>query len=169
MFLRLISWTRWAVILDPEAPRGWPNAIAPPLTLVFWRSRPSSFSTERYWAAKASFTCTQTHTTHKITTREYDLPGLLLRDSYLWLIIYIPHDKAGRSMGATGAACKGSSLIYHATVQDLPAVAVCVHVAVRSCASALTTLIQWNLRNKDTAGPLKTVLNSEVSFIQRLP
>jgi len=29
--------------------------------------------------------------------------------------------------------------------------------------------VQWNLRKKDTAGPLKTVLNSEVSFIQRLP
>ena len=39
--------------------RGWPSAIVPPLTLVLSRSSPNSFSTERNWAAKASFTCTQ--------------------------------------------------------------------------------------------------------------
>ena len=44
------------MILEPEAARGWPSAIAPPFVLVLARSRPSSFSTERNWAAKASFT-----------------------------------------------------------------------------------------------------------------
>ena len=46
--LRLISWTRCAVIRDPDAANGCPNAIAPPLTLVFALSRPSSFSTAKY-------------------------------------------------------------------------------------------------------------------------
>ena len=41
---------------EPEAANGWPRAIAPPLTLVLFRSSPASFSTERNWAAKASLT-----------------------------------------------------------------------------------------------------------------
>lgn len=52
----LNSCTRWAVIRDPEAPKGWPMAMAPPLTLVFSGSRPNTFSTARYWGANASFT-----------------------------------------------------------------------------------------------------------------
>ncbi len=38
----------------PLMPSGWPSAIAPPFTLTLSRSRPSSFSTERYCAANAS-------------------------------------------------------------------------------------------------------------------
>src|SRR5579863_9645972 len=38
--------------LAPVAPSGCPNAIAPPLTLTLLRSRPNSFSTARYCAAK---------------------------------------------------------------------------------------------------------------------
>ncbi len=38
----------------PVMPSGWPSAIAPPFTLTFSRSSPSSFSTDRYCAAKAS-------------------------------------------------------------------------------------------------------------------
>jgi len=42
----------------PVAPNGCPNAIAPPLTLTLLRSRPSSFSTDKYCVAKASFRLT---------------------------------------------------------------------------------------------------------------
>ena len=38
----------------PVAPSGWPSAMAPPFTFTRSRSSPSSFSTARYWAAKAS-------------------------------------------------------------------------------------------------------------------
>ena len=38
----------------PEAPMGWPMAMAPPLTLTLAGSRPSSLTTHRLWAAKAS-------------------------------------------------------------------------------------------------------------------
>ena len=41
----------------PEAPRGCPMAIAPPLTLLFSGSSPRALATARYWGAKASFTC----------------------------------------------------------------------------------------------------------------
>lgn len=51
------SWTRWEVILEPDAAKGWPKAMAPPLVLVFSRASPTSFSTDRNWAANASFTC----------------------------------------------------------------------------------------------------------------
>ena len=44
------------MIREPDAPRGCPRAMAPPLVFVLSRMRPSSFSTERYWAANASFT-----------------------------------------------------------------------------------------------------------------
>lgn len=50
----LSSWTRWAVILDPEAPKGWPIAIAPPLTLSFSISSFNSFWQARVWAPNAS-------------------------------------------------------------------------------------------------------------------
>ena len=43
----------------PVAASGWPIAMAPPWTLVFSRSRPSSFSTARYCGANASFTSTR--------------------------------------------------------------------------------------------------------------
>src|SRR5215472_8013754 len=43
----------------PLAPSGWPSAIAPPLTLVLSRFRPSTFSTAKYCAANASFTSTR--------------------------------------------------------------------------------------------------------------
>src|SRR6516225_6392963 len=39
----------------PEAPIGWPKATAPPLTLVFAGSSPSSWITARACTAKASF------------------------------------------------------------------------------------------------------------------
>ena len=38
----------------PEAPIGWPMAMAPPLTLTLAGSRPSSRTTLSDWAAKAS-------------------------------------------------------------------------------------------------------------------
>ena len=47
------SCTRCAAIREPDAPRGWPTASAPPSTLVRSRGRPSSFSTAKYWAANA--------------------------------------------------------------------------------------------------------------------
>lgn len=56
MRIYLSSCTRCAVILEPDAPTGWPRAMAPPLTLSLERSSPISFSTARVWAAKASFT-----------------------------------------------------------------------------------------------------------------
>lgn len=52
----LSSWTRWVVMRVPEAPRGCPMAIAPPLTLLFSGSSPRALATARYWGAKASFT-----------------------------------------------------------------------------------------------------------------
>ena len=39
----------------PEAPMGWPRAIAPPFTLTRAASSFSSRATARLWAAKASF------------------------------------------------------------------------------------------------------------------
>ena len=39
----------------PEAPIGWPSAIAPPWILTFSASMPVSFSTAMDWTAKASF------------------------------------------------------------------------------------------------------------------
>ena len=38
----------------PEAPSGWPKAMAPPLTFNFSTSRSSSLTTARIWPAKAS-------------------------------------------------------------------------------------------------------------------
>ena len=40
-------------ILAPEAPIGWPRAIAPPFTFTFFWSIPSSRITAIHWAAKA--------------------------------------------------------------------------------------------------------------------
>lgn len=56
----LSSWTRWAVIRVPEAPRGCPIAIAPPFTLLLSGSKPRALATARYWGAKASFTWAKT-------------------------------------------------------------------------------------------------------------
>lgn len=64
----LSSWTRWAVIRVPEAPRGCPMAIAPPLTLVFSGSRPRALATARYWGANASFTWAKNETQHQLQT-----------------------------------------------------------------------------------------------------
>lgn len=55
----LNSWTRCAVILDPDPPSGWPKAMAPPFTLVLLMSRSKLFSTAKYWGAKASLTLKQ--------------------------------------------------------------------------------------------------------------
>lgn len=55
----LSSWTRWAVMRAPEAPRGCPMAIAPPLTLLFSGFSPRALEQARNWGAKASFTCTK--------------------------------------------------------------------------------------------------------------
>lgn len=52
----LNSWTRCEVILAPDPPNGWPNAMAPPFTLVLLGSRSKLFSTAKYCGAKASFT-----------------------------------------------------------------------------------------------------------------
>mmetsp|Transcript_17007 Transcript_17007/g.37140 ORF Transcript_17007/g.37140 Transcript_17007/m.37140 type:complete len:203 (+) Transcript_17007:236-844(+) len=52
--VRLRLCVRWVRMRAPDAPRGCPRAMAPPLTLTFSRSRPNSRSQEMYWAAKAS-------------------------------------------------------------------------------------------------------------------
>src|SRR5258708_37476744 len=43
----------------PEAPIGWPSAIAPPLTLTLAVSQPRSLLTAQAWAANASFASTR--------------------------------------------------------------------------------------------------------------
>src|SRR5205823_6879329 len=55
-FRRCNSYNNVITSRVPVAPNGWPSAIAPPLTFTMSRSRPNSFSTARYCAAKASFT-----------------------------------------------------------------------------------------------------------------
>lgn len=50
----LNSWTRWAVILEPEAPSGWPSAIAPPFTFSLLMSRSSSLAQAKVCAPNAS-------------------------------------------------------------------------------------------------------------------
>lgn len=55
---RSLSWcARWALMRAPEAPTGWPKAIAPPWGFARAGSRPSSFCTARNCGAKASLTC----------------------------------------------------------------------------------------------------------------
>src|SRR3989442_3747814 len=54
--LRFCLWkTRVTTPRPPEAPMGWPSAIAPPLTLTFEVSQPRSLLTAQAWAANASF------------------------------------------------------------------------------------------------------------------
>lgn len=56
-FLRRNSCTKCPVILAPEAARGCPSAIAPPLTLsLFWSSFRAS-AQARVWTPKASLIC----------------------------------------------------------------------------------------------------------------
>mmetsp|Transcript_38446 Transcript_38446/g.96508 ORF Transcript_38446/g.96508 Transcript_38446/m.96508 type:complete len:301 (+) Transcript_38446:321-1223(+) len=51
------SWTKVAMSLHPVPPKGWPNAIAPPLTLILSRLPPVKvFATARGTGAKASLT-----------------------------------------------------------------------------------------------------------------
>ena len=56
---RFSSCSRVVRMRAPEAPIGWPMAMAPPLTFTLAGSRPSSFSTHRLWAAKASLDSTR--------------------------------------------------------------------------------------------------------------
>ena len=56
-FLFCISCNSVTKTLAPEAPLGCPKAIAPPLTLTIFSSKPSSLFTEIACAAKASFEC----------------------------------------------------------------------------------------------------------------
>jgi hypothetical protein len=57
---RFISCSRVVRIRAPEAPIGWPMAMAPPLTLTLAGSRPSSLlTTHSDWAAKASLDSTR--------------------------------------------------------------------------------------------------------------
>src|SRR5690554_1225773 len=51
---RTISCSRVTRIRQPEAPIGWPMAMAPPFTLTLLVSQPMSRLTEMAWAAKAS-------------------------------------------------------------------------------------------------------------------
>src|SRR5580698_1001510 len=51
---RCISCSRVVRMRAPDAPIGWPMAIAPPLTFTLAGSRPSSRTTLSDWAAKAS-------------------------------------------------------------------------------------------------------------------
>lgn len=53
----LNSCTKWAVILDPDAARGWPKAIAPPSTLTLFTSSPRSLMQDSVCAPNASFIC----------------------------------------------------------------------------------------------------------------
>src|SRR3984885_11311158 len=55
-FRRRNSYSKVITSRVPVAPSGCPNAIAPPFTLTFSRSKPNSFSTPKYCAANASFT-----------------------------------------------------------------------------------------------------------------
>lgn len=50
----LISCTTWAVIREPDAPRGWPKAMAPPFMLSMAGSKSSSRWHAIVWGAKAS-------------------------------------------------------------------------------------------------------------------
>ena len=56
LFLSLffISCINVTNILAPEAPIGWPRAIAPPLTFTLFWSMPNSLITAMLWAANAS-------------------------------------------------------------------------------------------------------------------
>ena len=54
-FLFCISWINVTNILAPEAPIGWPSAIAPPFTFKLLVSQPNSLLTAIDWAANASF------------------------------------------------------------------------------------------------------------------
>ena len=54
-----ISWTRVVEMRAPEQPRGWPKAMAPPLTLTISGLRPSSRTQATDWAAKASLISTR--------------------------------------------------------------------------------------------------------------
>lgn len=54
-FLLLSSYTKCVVILDPEAARGCPNAMAPPFTFNLFMSNWRSLAQARVWAPKASF------------------------------------------------------------------------------------------------------------------
>jgi hypothetical protein len=47
-----ISYSEVVSTRAPDAPIGWPMAIAPPLTLTLPRSQPSSLPTASAWAAK---------------------------------------------------------------------------------------------------------------------
>ena len=49
-----ISWMSVTRILVPDAPIGWPNAIAPPLTFTFSSGKDNVFITAILCAAKAS-------------------------------------------------------------------------------------------------------------------
>mmetsp|Transcript_61304 Transcript_61304/g.144824 ORF Transcript_61304/g.144824 Transcript_61304/m.144824 type:complete len:241 (+) Transcript_61304:257-979(+) len=62
--VRRRPWMTEAARMAPVAPSGWPSAMAPPLGLTLARSSSMpllsrSFSTARLWAAKASFSSTQ--------------------------------------------------------------------------------------------------------------
>ena len=54
-FLFLSSYTNLVIMIEPVAPTGCPNAIAPPFTLTFSGSNPNCLFTAQAWAAKASF------------------------------------------------------------------------------------------------------------------
>lgn len=54
-FFLCISCNNVTRMRQPEAPIGWPRAIAPPFMLVLFVSNPSSLMTAMDWAAKASF------------------------------------------------------------------------------------------------------------------
>ena len=54
LFCLSISWISVTKILVPDAPIGWPKAIAPPLTFTFSSLILSSLINAIVWAAKAS-------------------------------------------------------------------------------------------------------------------
>ena len=56
---RFISWTSVLKMRAPEAPIGWPMAMAPPLTLTISGFQPTPLLTAQAWAAKASLASTR--------------------------------------------------------------------------------------------------------------
>ena len=56
---RFISKSSVLRIRAPEAPIGWPMAMAPPLTFTIDGSQPMSLLTAQAWAAKASLASTR--------------------------------------------------------------------------------------------------------------
>lgn len=85
----LSSCTKCAVILVPEAPSGWPSAMAPPLTLLFSGSSPSALATAKYWGANASFTWKQNENMTLISKVCFVRVHASYKFTMSWLVTYL--------------------------------------------------------------------------------